>query len=223
MPISLDNLPTDQNGGIEGSWIFLLRQNLNGGHGGVEFREGRTVTPVDARTLKKFVATMGPDMVGAYRASDDYAIGDVSCLRPESYDELASKSLIEQSSNKLTPEFDPNALKTSADEDPALQHARTGAKFESPEKVERRKAFEEAAGRKVKETTEGLTKSVTGEGTTPDGGKIVEGGEPSLKDAATTDTNANADQKRNALIEPPPPDPHADTTSTDVTGKKKRW
>jgi hypothetical protein len=218
VPISLDSLPTDANGGIEGTWIFRLRQNLNGGHGGVEFREGRSVTPVDARTFKKFVATMGQDMVGAYRASDDYAIGDVSTLRPESYDELASKSLVEQSSNKLIPEVDPNALKTSSDEDPALQHLRTGAKFESPEKSERRKAFEKAAGREVKETGEGLTKNVTGEGTTPDGGKVVEGGEPALKDSGGTDP------KRNALVEPGAPlDPHADTTSADATGKKKRW
>ena len=226
MPISLDNLPADQNGGLEGSWLFCLRQNLNGGHGGVEFREGRTVTPVDARTFKKFVATMGEDIVGAYRASDDYALGDVSSLRPESYDELASKSLAEQSSNKLQADVNPNALKTSDDEDPVLQHARTGAKFESEEKAERRKAFEEAAGRKVKETSEGRTKGVTGEGKTPDGGTVVEGGEPALKKEGetSTETSTGAD-KRNALVEPvtPPPDPHADTTSADTSSKKKRW
>lgn len=232
MPISIDQLPHDSNGGLDGSWLFQLRQNLNGGHGGAEFRDGRTVTPVDARTFKKFVATMGPDIVGAYRASDDYALGDVSTLRPESYDELASKSLEEQDSNKLKAEVNPNALKTSDDEDPVLQHARTGAKFETPEKQARRKAFEEAAGRTVKEESVGSTTSVTAEGSTPDGGKVVEGGEPALTGDGTasgtagTASTVSADEKRNALVG----DPHAtstatsaDTTSDTLTGKKKRW
>lgn len=243
MGISIDNLPYDANGAVEGQWLFQLRQNLNGGHGGAQFQDGRTVTPVDARTFKKFVATMGPDIVGAYRASDDHALGDVSTLRPESYDELASKSLEEQSSNKLEPVVDPNSLKKSPDEDPVLSHARAGAKFESPEKQARRKAFEEAAGRSVKETSDGSTTSVIGEGRTPGGGKVVEGGEPALKTDVTEGTTLSerGDAKRNALVDPTrttvdpaartttdpavvPADPHADTTSTDtLAGKKKRW
>lgn len=224
MGISIDNLPYDANGAVEGQWLFQLRQNLNGGHGGAQFQDGRTVTPVSARTFKKFVATMGPDIVGAYRASDDYALGDVSTLRPENYDELASKSLEEQGSNKLEPIVDPNSLKTSPDEDPVLSHARAGAKFETPEKQARRKVFEEAAGRSVKEESVGSTTSVTAEGKTPDGGKVVEGGEPALTGDGSTTTAA--DEKRNALVTDPNATStatSADTTSDTLTGKKKRW
>jgi hypothetical protein len=241
--ISIEQLPHDANGGLDGTWLFQLRQNLNGGHGGATFQDGRTVTPVDARTFRKFVATMGQDIVGAYRQSDDHAIGDVSTLRPESFDELASKSLVEQDSNKLLADQETEARKAHSKDDAVVQHARAGAKFESPEKQARRKAFEEAAGRSVKETDEGETVSVTGEGRTPDGGKVIEGGEPALKsDVAEGTTLADTgDVKRNALVDPTrttvdplprtttdpaalPADPHADTTSTDtLAGKKKRW
>lgn len=228
MPISIDQLPYDTSGGLEGTWLFQLRQNLNGGHGGAEFRDGRTVTPVDARTFKKFVATMGNDIVGAYRQSDDTALGDVSTLRPESFDELASKSLAEQDSNKLAADAENAARLKQSEDDAVIQHARAGAKFETPEKQARRKAFEEAAGRSVKETTEGDTTSVVGEGQTPDGGKVIEGGEPALTTDATQSTS-DADAKRNALIGTPNATPdtrvdtHADTSTDTTTGKKKRW
>lgn len=221
MPISIDQLPHDANGGLDGTWLFQLRQNLNGGHGGATFQDGRTVTPVDARTFKKFVATMGNDIVGAYRQSDDHALGDVSTLRPETFDELASKSLEAQDSNKLVADQENAARTKQSDEDAVIQHARAGAKFETPEKGARRKAFEEAAGRTPKETTEGATTNITGEGRTPDGGKVIEGGEPVLGKSGSDD-----DARRNALVTDPnaaPLDPHADTSTETATGKKKRW
>lgn len=200
MAISIDQLPYDSNGSLDGTWLFQLRQNLHGGHGGAQFADGRTVSPVDARTFRQFVATMGPDIVGAYRTGDQFELGDVSTLRPNNYDELHSKSLEAQDSNKILADRELEKAKVEAGGDPVVAHALVGAKFESEQKQKGRKDFEEAAGRTVKETTEGSTTAVTGEGTTPDGGKVVEGGEPSIDPAAV------------------------DSAATDTaTSKKKRW
>lgn len=152
MPISLDNLPTNNDGGIEGSWTIQLRQNLNGGHAGLEWRDGRSVTPVDGNGLRRLVATLGPDIVGAYRSADHTALGDVSTLRPETFDEAHSKSLTAQSSNKLREEASVVAEIGQENAHTDALHAATGAKFISPEEAERRKDFEKASGREAKDT-----------------------------------------------------------------------
>jgi hypothetical protein len=169
--ISLDNLPTNNNGIVDGFWTIQLRQNLNGGHAGVEFRDGRSVTPLDGQALRRFVAAMGPDIVGAYRGSDNTALGDVSTLRPEHYDQAHEKSLDAQSSNKLA---EPNAAVQNfgkENEHTDAQHIAAGAKFQSPEEIERRKEFERASGREPTATGGATSK-------TADGGVVKTGGEP---------------------------------------------
>lgn len=174
MAISLDSLPTNNNGIVDGSWTIQLRQNLNGGHAGVEFRDGRSVTPLDGNALRRFVSAMSQDIVGAYRSSDNTAIGDVSTLRPESFDEAHSKSLQAQSSNKLLEETKVIAEVGKENEHTDAIHAAAGAKFISPEELENRKEFEKASGREVVEESGGAT--VTSAGS--DGGTVKTGGEP---------------------------------------------
>jgi hypothetical protein len=149
--ISVDQLPTNNNGIVDGTWTIQLRQNLNGGHAGVEFRDGRSVTPLDGNALRRFVSAMGQDVVGAYRSADDTAVGDVSTLKPEHYDQVHEKSLAAQDSNKLLNEQATAQNFGKENEHTDAAHIAAGAKFISPEEAERRREFEKASGREVKE------------------------------------------------------------------------
>lgn len=232
MPVSLDNLPNDANGGLEGLWVFQLRQNLHGGHGGAQFADGRTTTPVDARTFKQFVAGMGQDIVGALRIGDQYAIGDVSTLRPNNYDELHSKSLEAQDSNKLLEQRAADLAKKESGDNPLVPHALAGAKFETPERAAARTAFSEAAGDKVEQTASGPTVTATA----ADGSQVHSGGEPVLDpNAPPPDTSQVEDQGSPSAPAPtdlpsntidggaPVPTTSDPPSATETTTKKKRW
>ncbi|HMJ15745.1 MAG TPA: hypothetical protein VK524_30220 [Polyangiaceae bacterium] len=147
MSISIENLPFDADGGLTGLWMFQLRQNLHGNHAGAFFQDGRTVTPVDSLSFKRFVASMGADIVGAIRVAsgDPTEIGDVTTLKPLSYDDAHSKTLAAQDSNKLLAE---RQIKQTVEESNAssdlTQHSLAGAKFQTPEEQANRQAFEDA-------------------------------------------------------------------------------
>lgn len=147
MAISIDNLPYDADGGLTGMWMFQLRQNLHGNHAGAFFQDGRTVTPVDSLSFKRFVASMGQDIVGAIRVAsgDPIEIGDATTLKPLSYDDAHSKSLAAQDSNKLLAEREIKKTVEEANASSDLtQHVLAGAKFQSPEEQANRQAFEDA-------------------------------------------------------------------------------
>lgn len=194
MAISIDQLPTNNNGIVDGTWTIQLRQNLNGGHAGVEFRDGRSVTPLDGNALRRFVSAMGQDVVGAYRSADDTAVGDVSTLKPEHYDDVHQKSLAAQDSNKLRTEASATAQNFGKEnEHTDAAHIAAGAKFISPEEAERRKEFEKASGREVKDdgnTPSGESSNASGTtrtGSEPIDPSVLPEGDP-LKPVPVGDT-----------------------------------
>jgi ribosomal protein L17 len=147
MSISIENLPFDTDGGLTGLWMFQLRQNLHGNHAGAFFQDGRTVTPVDSLSFKRFVASMGADIVGAIRVAsgDPTEIGDVTTLKPLSYDDAHSKTLAAQDSNKLLAERQiQQTVEQSNASSEVTQHLLAGAKFQTPEEQANRQAFEDA-------------------------------------------------------------------------------
>lgn len=187
MAISIDQLPYDTNGGLDGLWLIQLRQNLNGGHAGVEFRDGRSVTPLDSRTFRQFVAAMGPDIVGAIRVmGEPYEMGDTTAIKPANYDDTRSKSLEAQGSEKFTPTGSANTVVAEKGDNPVVLHTLAGARFETKDMAERRKAFEEARGNKVEEGPAGVVAEQPG----AEGGTVRTGGEPVIDPAKMTEGEA---------------------------------
>jgi len=166
MAISIDNLPFDADGGLTGMWMFQLRQNLHGHHAGAFFQDGRTVTPVDSISFKRFVASMGNDIVGAIRVAsgDPLEIGDATTLKPLSYDDAHSKTLEAQDSNKLRAEREIKATVDQANASGDLtQHMMAGAKFQTPEEQANRQAFEDADPKAQEQSQRGGEPVVTPE------------------------------------------------------------
>lgn len=83
MSVSLSDLPTDGPGLVPlGQWHCGRRDNLSERMGGVWFRDGETVEPIDGRRLRRLVAAMGPSIVWARRVEDGLALGEAPGVSP---------------------------------------------------------------------------------------------------------------------------------------------
>jgi hypothetical protein len=206
MSISIENLPFDADGGLTGLWMFQLRQNLHGNHAGAFFQDGRTVTPVDSLSFKRFVASMGADIVGAIRVAsgDPTELGDVTTLKPLSYDDAHSKTLAAQDSNKLLAERQVKATVDQTNAEPALtQHLLAGAKFQTPEEQANRQAFEDADPKAQEKAQRGGEPVVTPESL--DAGKTADktGDEEEEGDAESDDNDLDDnDQELDQQVDP---------------------
>lgn len=76
MGVGLHEIPKDRGGLADGHWHVCVDTPLNDSMGGVTFRDGKTVRPINGRRLRRIIAGMGNRVVWARRDEDGFAIGD---------------------------------------------------------------------------------------------------------------------------------------------------